>query len=114
MGGGPETTRLDLLGREERAWNQTYWKAKIGYNMRWVAEGVFSTFKRIFGEHVMSLKWEPDISRHVPKVDRHPRVPPTQQSPRRCAPGPAPAPEPRRRAAVRMCGFNAIYRYTNK
>ena len=26
--------------------------------MRWVAEGAFSIFKRIFGEHVMSLKWE--------------------------------------------------------
>ena len=58
LGGGPETTRLDLLSREERRENQTYWKAKIGYNMRWVAEGVFSIFKRIFGEHVMSLKWK--------------------------------------------------------
>ena len=26
--------------------------------MSWVAEGAFSIFKRIFGEHVMSLKWE--------------------------------------------------------
>ena len=58
LGGGPEATRLDLLSREEKRENQTYWKAKIGYNMRWVAEGAFSIFKRIFGEHVMSLKWE--------------------------------------------------------
>ena len=58
LGGGPETTRLDLLSREEKRENQTYWKAKIGYNMRWVVEGAFSIFKRIFGEHVMSLKWE--------------------------------------------------------
>ena len=58
LGGGPESTRLDLLSLEERRENQTYWKAKIGYNMRWVAEGTFSIFKRIFGEHVMSLKWE--------------------------------------------------------
>ena len=34
--GSPKATRLDLLGREERRENQTYWKAKIGYNMRWV------------------------------------------------------------------------------
>ena len=27
-------------------------------NMGWVAEGAFSIFKRVFGEHVMSLKWE--------------------------------------------------------
>lgn len=26
--------------------------------MRWVVEGVFSIFKRVFGEHVMPLKWE--------------------------------------------------------
>ena len=25
--------------------------------MRWVVEGAFSIFKRIFGEHVMSLRW---------------------------------------------------------
>ena len=35
MRGDPESTRLDLLGREEGRENQTYWKAKIGYNMRW-------------------------------------------------------------------------------
>ena len=37
--------------------NQTYWKAKIGY-MRWAAEGAFSIFKRVFGEHALSLQWE--------------------------------------------------------
>ena len=58
LGGCPEATRPDLLSREEKRENQTYWKAKIGYNMRWVVEGAFSIFKRIFGEHVMSLKWE--------------------------------------------------------
>ena len=58
LGGSPEATRLDLLSREEKRENQAYWKAKIGYNMRWVAEGAFSIFKRVFGEHVMSLKWE--------------------------------------------------------
>ena len=58
MGGDPEATRLDLLSQKEKRENQTYWKAKIGYNMRWVVQGVFSIFKRVFGEHVMSLKWE--------------------------------------------------------
>ena len=58
LGGSPEATRLDLLSREEKRENQTYWKARIGYNMRWVVEGAFSIFKRVFGEHVMALKWE--------------------------------------------------------
>ncbi|MYB30704.1 MAG: transposase [Cenarchaeum sp. SB0663_bin_5] len=35
-----------------------YWKAKIGYRRRWVVEGVFSIFKRVFGEHAMALKQE--------------------------------------------------------
>ena len=68
LGGGPETTRLDLLSREERRENQTYWKAKIGYNMRWVAEWAFSIFKRIFGEYLMSLKWKNIIQEILLKV----------------------------------------------
>ena len=56
LGGSPGATRLDLLSREEKRENQVYWKARIGYNMRWVVEGAFSIFKRVFGEHVMSLK----------------------------------------------------------
>ena len=58
LGGGPKATRMDLPSREERGKNQTYWKAKIGYNMRCVAEGTFSIFKRISGKHAISLKWE--------------------------------------------------------
>ena len=58
LGGIPEAVRLDLMSQEEKRENQTYWKARIGYNMRWVVEGVFSIFKRMFGEHVMALKWE--------------------------------------------------------
>ena len=57
LGGSPEATRLDLLSRKEKRENQICWKAKIGYSMRWVAEGAFSIFKRVFGEHVASPKW---------------------------------------------------------
>lgn len=49
---------MNLLSREEKRENQTYWKAKIRYNMRWVAGEAFSIFKRVFGEHLMALKWE--------------------------------------------------------
>ena len=54
----PDAKRLDPMSQEERKKNQTYWKARLGYNMRWVVEGVFSLFKRLFGEHVTALKWE--------------------------------------------------------
>ena len=63
LGGSPEATRLDLLSREEKRENQAYWKAKIGYNVRWVAEGAISIFKRISGEHVMSLT----VGEHHPR-----------------------------------------------
>ena len=34
------------------------WKKKHGYGMRWMAESVFSSLKRTFGESVKSVKWE--------------------------------------------------------
>ena len=30
------------------------WKRRVGYGLRWMAETAFSTFKRLFGEHVMA------------------------------------------------------------
>ena len=47
-----------LMSQEEKKENQTYWKARLGYNMRWVVEGVFSLFKRLFGGNVTALKWK--------------------------------------------------------
>lgn len=58
LGGGPDAARLDLMDGEEKRENQTYWKTRIGYGQRWLAESVFSAFKRMFGEHLMALKWE--------------------------------------------------------
>ncbi len=46
------------MDREEKRENQVYWKARIGYGKRWLVESVFSAFKRMFGVHVMALKWE--------------------------------------------------------
>lgn len=34
------------------------WNKKHGYGMRWIAESAFSSIKRIFGEHVASVKWD--------------------------------------------------------
>ena len=33
------------------------WKKKHRYDMRWMTESAFSSIKRMFGEHVSSLKW---------------------------------------------------------
>jgi Transposase DDE domain len=33
------------------------WKKKHRYGMRWMAESAFSSIKRMFGEHVSSVKW---------------------------------------------------------
>ena len=50
LGGSPDAKRLDPMSQEEKKENQTYRKARLDYNMRWVVEGVFSLFKRLFGE----------------------------------------------------------------
>jgi hypothetical protein len=34
------------------------WKKKHGYGMRWMAESVFSSIKRTFGEYVSFVKWD--------------------------------------------------------
>ena len=36
--------------------NYELWKHSVSYGDRWIVEGVFSTFKRMFGEHVTSHK----------------------------------------------------------
>ena len=33
------------------------WRKEKGYGYRWMAESAFSSLKRIFGEHITSVKW---------------------------------------------------------
>ena len=33
------------------------WKRRVGYGHRWIAETVFSSMKRMFGEHVSARKF---------------------------------------------------------
>jgi hypothetical protein len=33
------------------------WKRKHGYGYRWMAESATSSFKRTFGDYIMSVKW---------------------------------------------------------
>ena len=37
--------------------NNPEWKREKGYGYRWMAESAFSTIKRVFGEHISSVKW---------------------------------------------------------
>jgi len=37
-------------------YNLDLWKIMVSYGDRWIVEGVFSAFKRMFGEHVISHK----------------------------------------------------------
>jgi hypothetical protein len=34
------------------------WRKEKGYGYRWMAESVFSCIKRVFGEHITSIKWK--------------------------------------------------------
>jgi transposase len=44
---------------EQLAADVKYWKKKHGYGMRWMAESVFSSIKRMFGEYIItSVKWK--------------------------------------------------------
>ena len=33
------------------------WKRDKGYGLRWMAESAVSSVKRVFGEHISSIKW---------------------------------------------------------
>ena len=57
LGGSPET-RIGRMGREEREENSRYWRSRVGYNRRWLIEIIISAFKRMFGDHMHSRKWE--------------------------------------------------------
>jgi len=38
------------------------WKKEKGYGYRWMAESAFSSIKRVFGEHITSVKWKNIVS----------------------------------------------------
>ena len=56
--GGSDPNRVKWLPDEEEESNQKEWKTRVEYGKRWIVEIVFSAFKRMFGEHLYSLKWK--------------------------------------------------------
>ncbi len=51
---------MHVKGRtaEQKKENRRYWKSTVGYGKRWRIEIIISAFKRMFGEHLLSRKWE--------------------------------------------------------
>ena len=64
LGGSPDCENVNELSTDERIENQDQWRIDSGYTYRGLVEGVFSTIKRLFGEHIKSIKWE-NIMREI-------------------------------------------------
>ena len=56
--GGSADSRVWEISNDEKKRLREEWKKKTGYGKRWLVEIVFSAFKRMFGEHLYSLKWK--------------------------------------------------------
>ena len=57
LGGSADSHVWKMLDDEKRRFREE-WKKKVEYGKRWLVEIVFSAFKRMFGEHLYSLKWK--------------------------------------------------------
>ena len=58
LGGGCTAIQFAKMGKEERKKHQKAWKARVKYNSRWIIEIIISSFKRLLGEALMSVKPE--------------------------------------------------------
>ena len=57
FGGSADSHVWRMSDGEKRRFREE-WKKKVEYGKRWLVEIVFSAFKRMFGEHLYSLKWK--------------------------------------------------------
>ena len=57
LGGSADSHVWKMSDDEKRRFREE-WKKKVEYGKRWLVEIVFSAFKRMFGEHLYSLKWK--------------------------------------------------------
>ena len=56
--GGSAGSPIWKLSDDEKRHTQEEWRKRVEYGRRWLVEIVLSAFKRMFGEHLYSLKWE--------------------------------------------------------
>ena len=57
LGGSADSHVWKMSDDEKRRFREE-WKKKVEYGKRWLVETMFSAFKRMFGEHLYSLKWK--------------------------------------------------------
>jgi hypothetical protein len=50
------------------------WKSKVNYGSRWIAETVFSSLKRVFGEYVSAKKFPNMVKEMVLKASLYNRL----------------------------------------
>ena len=56
--GGYADCHMWKMSNDEKKRLREEWKKRVEYGKRWLVEIVFSAFKRMFGEHLYSLKWK--------------------------------------------------------
>ena len=69
LGGSADSHVWKMSDDEKRRFGEE-WKKKVEYGKRWLVEIVFSAFKRMFGEHLYSLKWKNMVQEVRIKVAR--------------------------------------------
>ena len=72
--GGSADSRVWKMSNDEKKRLREEWKKKAGYGKRWLVEIVFSAFKRMFGEHLYSLKWKNMVQEVRIKVTAYNRL----------------------------------------
>ena len=73
LGGSADGHVWKMPDGEKRRFREE-WKKKVEYGKRWLVEIVFSAFKRMFGEHLYSLKWKNMVQEVRIKVATHNRL----------------------------------------
>ena len=58
LGGGCAAEQFAKMRKEERKKHQKAWKAKVRFNSRWIIKITISSFKRLPGETLGSVKPE--------------------------------------------------------
>ena len=58
LGGGCTAEQFAKMGKDERKKHQKEWKARVKFNSRWIIEIIISSFKRLLGEALRSVKPE--------------------------------------------------------